>query len=139
MNCPTCKNPVTPQSSLCEWCGNKIISINGDENNIQQEGIINLTVSFEGTTNQGNWFLFDQDVKILCDERIVGSGSLKNGFHVEFKVDKTQPILILKRFPFRSQTIEIPKLEYGSNYEIIVSFNFLWGNFEKNPINIIKK
>ena len=138
MNCPTCKNPVTPQSSLCEWCGNKIISINGDENNLNQEGKISLTISFEGV-----WFLIDSNVKIFADDILVGSGSLKNGFHVEFTIDKTQPIVLLKimalNFPIRSKKIEIPKLEHGSNYEIIISYSRLWGNFEKNPVNILKK
>lgn len=37
MNCPTCKNPVQPNSRECEWCGSEIIKIPSQDNNLDLE------------------------------------------------------------------------------------------------------
>ena len=37
MNCPTCKNPVIPNSKECEWCGSIISKISSQNNNIDLE------------------------------------------------------------------------------------------------------
>jgi hypothetical protein len=131
MNCPKCKNPVSFQSNLCEWCGNKI---NVNNSTYEPSDVkIHITISFEGI-----WLIGDTKVKIFADDILVGTGSLKNGFHIEFTLSKTQPILLVKH-GWRSKKIEIPKLELGSNYEIFISFDrWLKGNFNSKPSNIIK-
>ena len=37
MNCPTCKNPIQLNSTECEWCGNEIIKIPSQDNNLDLE------------------------------------------------------------------------------------------------------
>jgi hypothetical protein len=96
-------------------------------------GKINITISFEGT-----WFIFDSKVEIIADDILVGSGSIKNGFQIEFTSPKAKPNLIVKH-TFRTQKIEIPMLELGANYEIIISYDrHLKGNFNSKPKKIIK-
>jgi hypothetical protein len=82
--------------------------------------------------------ILDATVKVFADDVLVGTGSLKNGFHIEFIVTKTQPIVVIKHV-FRSQKIKITKLEFGSSYEIILGYDrYLKGNFNSTPARIIK-
>lgn len=94
---------------------------------------IHITLSFDGV-----WMILDATVKVYADDVLVGTGSLKNGFHIEFSVTKTQPIIIVKH-AFRSEKIKINKLEIGKNYEIILGYDrYLKGNFNSSPVKIIK-
>ncbi len=129
MYCPNCKNPNNSNAVQCEWCGynlihsNETISVNS----------IKITVSFDGA-----WMIFDATVKVFADDELMGTGSLKNGFHIEFSLSKTRPILTVKH-AFRSQKIEIPELEIGKSYELILSYDrYLKGNFNGKPSRIIK-
>lgn len=132
MNCPTCKNPNKTNATQCEWCGFGLTPSNQNAFN-SKENIINITISFDGT-----WFLIDSKVKLFADDILVGSGSIINGFHIEFTVSKTYPIIKIKHSLFRSQILKIPKLELGGNYEIIISYDrWLKGNFNSKPVRII--
>jgi len=100
---------------------------NPPTNNIQ------ITLSFDG-----EWMILDANVKIFVDEVLVGTGSLKKGFKIELSVTKNQPVIVVKH-AFRSQNIEINKLEFGRNYEIILGYDrYLKGNFNSTPARIIK-
>jgi hypothetical protein len=132
MNCTSCKNPNNSNAAQCEWCGYSLINSNEKISDIDRASI-KITLSFDGA-----WMIFDFTVKVFADGELVGSGSLKNGFHLEFNLLKTQPILIVKH-AFRSQKIKIPKLEIGKNYELILSYDRYWkGNFNCTPSRIIK-
>lgn len=137
MNCPTCKNPLTNSTTICEWCGGKIITLES-ENQSSMVGKINVTISFEGV-----WLIFDSNVKIFADDILVGTGSLKNGFNINFYLEKQQPILLLKimlkDIVIRSQKIELQKFDFGASYEIKVNYSRTWGNFSSKPLAIQKK
>jgi len=130
MICPSCKNPNTQSHSICEWCG---YNLGQSENPTSNSTSIAITVHFEGI-----WMIFDVNVKLYVDDTLIGKGSLKNGFNFEFNVSKSQPIIVIKH-AFRSQKINIPKLEKGRKYEFILSYDrFLKGNFNGDPQKIIK-
>jgi hypothetical protein len=126
-NCSTCKNPMSIESEFCEWCGARVhtdlgaYKFNNDLN-------IFVTISFEGI-----WAILDANVKVFVDDDLVGSGSCKNGFHIDFTTPKEQPIIVLKH-AFRSQKIDIPRLVKGEKYEVTVSYDrYIKGNFNSTP------
>ncbi len=132
MNCTACKNPNNSNSVQCEWCGYNLTHSNENFSSIDMNSI-NITLSFDGA-----WMFWDATVKVLVDDMLVGSGSLKNGFHIEFALSKTQPIIILKH-AFSTQKINIPKLEFGKKYEFILSYDrYLKGDFNSTPSRIIE-
>lgn len=126
-NCTTCKNPVSIESVVCEWCGARVYS-NQDANKFNNDLSILVTISFEGI-----WMIIDANVKVFVDDDLVGSGSCKNGFHIEFETSKERPIILLKH-AFRSQKIEIPRLIKGEKYEVTLSYDrWIQGNFNSSP------
>lgn len=126
-NCPTCKNPVAIESVVCEWCGARVYSIQ-DAQKFNNDLSILVTISFEGA-----WVIFDYNVKVFVDDDLVGSGSFKNGFHIEFETSKERPIIVIKH-AFRSQKIDIPKLLKGEKYEVTLGFDrLIKGNFNSSP------
>jgi hypothetical protein len=130
MTCPKCKNPNNSSNLQCEWCG---VNFNKSENENSDFTKIELTVNFEGV-----WIIFDVNVKLYADDKLVGTGSLKHGFSIEFNTPKAQPILVVKHM-FRSQKIKIPNLEIGKKYELLLSYDrFLKGNFNNTPHKITK-
>ena len=137
MNCPTCKNPLTNSATNCEWCGGEIINLE-TENQSSNVGKINVTISFEGV-----WLIIDSNVKIYADDILVGIGSLKNGFQINFTIEKPQPTILIKimlmEMVIRSQKIELPKFDFGASYEIKVRYSRTWGNFSSKPLDIQKK
>jgi serine/threonine protein kinase len=92
---------------------------------------IQVSISFEGV-----FTLIDHKVNVYADDIKVGTGSLRNGFHLNFIVYRSQPILVVSIL-FKRKKIAIPKLEIGKKYEITIDFDrYIKGNFNSKPKEI---
>lgn len=117
-------------------------TINPETNKINTN--ILLSISFEGIKMIDVISKFtDVNVEIFIDELFIGNGSLQDGFNIQTSICNEYPNINVKwKFNWvfnKSQTITIPKLSMGEQYNIILDFDrLITSNFKKNPKKIIK-
>jgi hypothetical protein len=121
MNCPSCKNPVKKNDSICEWCG-EIIEVSNPESSDSKN---HNTESFDGiqilVRYRGLWSAFGE-FHVLVDGLLVGIGSSRKGFEISFNINNQYPQIIIKSTPIPwKKKIELPDnfvFEIGNKYLI---------------------
>jgi hypothetical protein len=93
----------------------------------------------------GAWMLYDSTVEIYANDSVVGHGSLKNGFKIDFYISSNTPIIKVKSkiavfamLPTKSKYREIciPVLEFGKKYKVSLSFDrWFSGIFKGVPLS----
>jgi hypothetical protein len=93
----------------------------------------------------GAWMLYDSTVEIYANDSVVGHGSLKNGFKIDFYISSNTPIIKIKSriavfamLPTKSKyrEISIPVLEFGKKYNVSLSFDrWFSGTFKGVPVS----
>jgi hypothetical protein len=129
MNCTNCKNPVSDNSTECEWCGsmiNKPIPISDKKENNKK-----LQIVYKGT-----WMLFDIiKTDIYIDDTFKITGSVKRGFKFEIPNTSILPKIKLKTGIY-SKILKIPKLDLTKDYLIELYFNHYFRIFYSEPEKI---
>jgi|LakMenEpi03Aug12_release.lakeMendotaPanAssembly.Ray.scaffolds.fasta_scaffold325025_1 hypothetical protein len=129
MNCANCKNPVSDNSTECEWCGsmiNKQIPISDKQENIRKLKIV----------YNGRWMLFDNlKTDIYINNTFKSTESIKKGFKFEIQNTAILPTIKLKTGIY-SKILKIPKLDLTKDYLIELYFSPLYGIFYSEPEKI---
>ena len=110
---------------------------NGNETHrIKEQENIFLSICFDGA-----WIIIDSTVEVYVNNSVVGHGSLKDGFKIDFYISSNRPIIKLKikNLISRTQEIMIPNLEFGKKYNVLLAYDrWLTGNFKKIPNSFIE-
>ncbi len=124
MHCPSCKNPVRKNDSICEWCGEKIEVSNPESSDNKNHD----TESFDGikilVRYPGHCCAYGE-FHVLVDGLLVGIGSCRKGFEISFNINNQKPQIIIKS----------PPIPWKKKIELHDNFVFEIGN--KYLINLI--
>ena len=110
-------------------------NVNENQHNKEEQSIF-LSICFDGV-----WMLIDSTVEVYVNNSVVGHGSLKDGFKIDFYISSNRPIvrLKIKNLISRTQEIMIPNLEFGKKYNLSLAYDrWLTLNFKKIPISFIE-
>jgi hypothetical protein len=117
--CPGCGNNIPLDATICQFCQH-------DFSENQEDGNVTIQVNWAGA-----FAINEQDVLILMDNTVVGTGSFNNGFRLQLRTTPgVHTISTNALLGIRTPPSVIINTIQNKNYQVKLDYSRAWGNFK---------